>query len=130
MSIRPKSAEAAFFAAAVFVLLLNLGVTSCGLRLATADDVAVFRGLADPARATENRMHDLRLGRFYAEVKFFLLEALMRVPNETLHAAIRVGACFAAVLAAAWFMWEWRRNERLSLLVICLGIGLLPLSVG
>jgi hypothetical protein len=130
MSARCRPAERLFFAVAVVVLLLNLGVTTAGLRLAGADDDAMARGLTDPAFALTNRLHDFQIGRFYADARFWFGEHLLRVSSDAVHAAIRVGMFFVALLAAAWFAWEWRRSERVAWLVLVSGVGFLPVTVG
>lgn len=129
MNRRSKLAERTFFATVALLLLLNLGMTTTALRLASADDTALARGLSLPAQAAWNRMHDFRIGRIYADAKFALLEQLMLVPSDAVHAALRIGAFLGALLTAAWFTWEWRRSERAVWLVVCAGSGFLPVAI-
>ena len=130
MNARAKTAERFFCAVAVAGLLVNLTVPTVGLRLANADDDALARGLTDPATALANRMHDFQVGRFYADARFWCDEELLRLSSDAVHGAVRVGLFFVAMLAAAWFAWEWRRSERAAWLVLISGTGFLPVTVG
>ena len=130
MNARTPPAKFLGLAVVSAVLLLSLGLATAGLRCATADDEAIQRGLSNPAQALGNRMHDFRIGRIYADVKFDLLEAWMCVPSEAAHTAIRLGAFMTAVLAMGWFVWEWRRSAVTAGLVGMVGLGFLPVSIG
>ncbi len=122
--------ESLFFAAATTALLLNLGATTSGLRIVTADDEAIFHALTSPVYAITIRMHDFRIGRIYADLKFQLLEGVMCEPSEAVHTLLRLMAFMIAVGAAAWFAWAWRRSSRTAWLVVVGSAAAVPVSIG
>jgi hypothetical protein len=120
----------ALSSAAALWFLTGLCTGTMGLRMATVDDLNIGWEIRSPAAALAIRVHDFRIGRFYADTKFSILEDLMRLPGDAAHSAARIAAFLIAVLAAAWFTWEWRRNGRVALLVLLAGVGFAPVSVG
>ena len=129
MHARLRLAEVVFLVVTVAVLLFNLGETTAGVRIATEDDRALAESLRDPVKGLANQNMDFGMGRIYSTPKFQVLGALMREPSDTVHSALRCAAFFLAMLAAAWFTREWRGSGRVAWLVLCVGVGLAPVSI-
>jgi hypothetical protein len=119
----------AIAAIALAILVFNLASSTAGLRLAAYDDVALTRGLTEPAVAASNRMHEFQMGRFYVDPKYHLQEAVAAIHSDMAHSFVRVAFFLAAVSAAAWFTYALTANPGAALVVMLAGVGWLQLSI-
>lgn len=113
----------------LLVLAFSLAFTIKGLRLATVDDLAVGEAFADASQAAELRLYDFRIGRFYADVKFTLLEGLLGIRSDWLNALIKLSCFLACLGSAAYFAWKIKGKLHAPVLVLLLGLAFMPVAV-
>lgn len=110
-------------------LLALLFVRIDGIRIATADDQHTLAAATDADIGQASRVLDLCIGRFYALVKWPVLESLMRDCGDGLLSALRIGAFLMCVIAAARFLRDALDSEPAAALFLVLVCALLPVLV-
>ncbi len=87
-------------AAAIVILFARIN----GIRIATADELHALAGASDASLGHANRLLDLAIGRFYAVVKWPLLEFLLRDCRDGVLSLLRLAAFVACAATAAQFV--------------------------
>lgn len=74
------------------------------IRVTTIDDYAALRQATDPEIGNIAELYEYSIGRFYAQLKWTVIESVMSLSSDLLRTLIRVGAFLVCVGAAFGFM--------------------------
>lgn len=100
-----------------------------GIRITTADDLHTMAAASDEAVGQASRLLDLCIGRFYAVIKWPLLEFLMRDCGDSLLSMLRISAFLLCVVGAARFIRDALKSDPAAALFLVLACALLPVLV-
>ncbi len=74
------------------------------IRVTTADDYAALQQAADPGLGDFAELYDYSIGRFYAQLKWTVIESVMSLSSDILRTFIRIGAFLVCMGTAFGFM--------------------------
>ncbi len=86
---------------------LEPALMSSEVRVSNADDELYVEGLNNFGTATDYRIFDYSIGRFYGGLKFYLWEHLLALESAVWLIFWRTLAYASVVISAAWFMARW-----------------------
>lgn len=117
--------SAILVAAALLVLFERIN----GIRVPTADEFHVMAAASDPMVGNASRLLDICIGRFYAVIKWPVLEFLLHDCSDILLSVLRITAFGVCAVCAALFAKAASRDPRTAALVLVLTVLLLPVLV-
>lgn len=100
-----------------------------GIRITTADELQAAMVTTDATMGAASRLLDLCIGRFYAVVKWPLLEFLMRDCSDHLLSTIRIATFFLCAISATKFVRDALEDGKSAACFLILVCALLPVVV-
>ncbi len=112
-----------FVALCLGVVGVDVALLSAPLKLATADDVGVLRGLQSSAAHDINLLIDFSIGRFYAGWKFWFLSQVFAQENPFFVVATRTVFLVLPAASCVWFFVRVLRSHAAGALVAVLWLA-------